>query len=90
MHLENSRSECTNKNHNFSGASTDPNYHRNDEQVHIKLEPGANTLKPLSLKFIRLSSKATVTHLRKYVAQQVLNDISKFNEVCYAGYVAFG
>ncbi|KAL5962622.1 Polycomb group RING finger protein 3 [Taenia solium] len=59
----------------------DPNFHRNDEQVHVKLEPGSATLKPLSLKYLRISSKATVTHLRKYIAQQVLNDISKFNEI---------
>lgn len=59
----------------------DPNFHRNDEQVHVKLEPGSATLKPLSLKYLRISSKATVTHLRKYIAQQVLNDMSKFNEV---------
>ncbi|KAL5111602.1 Polycomb group RING finger protein 3 [Taenia crassiceps] len=59
----------------------DPNFHRNDEQVHVKLEPGSATLKPLNLKYLRISSKATVTHLRKYIAQQVLNDMSKFNEI---------
>ncbi|KAH9286647.1 Polycomb group RING finger protein 3 [Echinococcus granulosus] len=64
-----------------SESPADPNFHRNDEQVHVRLEPGSATLKPLSLKYLRISSKATVTHLRKYIAQQVLNDMSKFNEI---------
>ncbi|CAH8505196.1 unnamed protein product [Heterobilharzia americana] len=52
-----------------------------DEQVNIQLEPGSDNLEPLTEKYLRLSSRATVTHLRKYVAQQVLHDISKFHEI---------
>nr|CAX73218.1 Polycomb group RING finger protein 3 [Schistosoma japonicum] len=59
----------------------DPDYHRKDEQVNIQLEPGSDNLEPLTEKYLRLSSRATVTHLRKYVAQQVLHDISKFHEI---------
>lgn len=59
----------------------DSDYHRKDEQVNIQLEPGSDNLEPLTEKYLRLSSRATVTHLRKYVAQQVLHDISKFHEV---------
>nr|CAH8840541.1 unnamed protein product [Trichobilharzia regenti] len=62
-------------------ANYDPDYHRKDEQVNIKLEPGSDNLEPLADKYLRLSSRATVTHLRKYVAQQVLRDISKFHEI---------
>ncbi|VDP21279.1 unnamed protein product [Schistosoma margrebowiei] len=59
----------------------DSDYHRKDEQVNIQLEPGSDNLEPLTEKYLRLSSRATVTHLRKYVAQQVLHDISKFHEI---------
>ncbi|VEL21383.1 unnamed protein product [Protopolystoma xenopodis] len=62
------------------GLDFDPNFHRMDEQVNVHLEPGSEGLAPLTRKFLRLSSKATVTHLRKYIALQVLDDISKFNE----------
>ncbi|VDD83012.1 unnamed protein product [Mesocestoides corti] len=73
--------EGSNKNVHVRGPAADPNFHRNDDQVHVKLEPGSASLKPLNLKFLRISSKATVTHLRKYVAQQILSDVSKFNEI---------
>lgn len=79
--LENASSESPKKGAHSLCPPSDPNFHRNDDQVHVQLEPGSDSLKPLSLKFLRLSSKATVTHIRKYVAQQILNDISKFNEV---------
>ncbi|VDP88697.1 unnamed protein product [Echinostoma caproni] len=59
----------------------DPDHHRYDEQVNIQLEPGSDNLQPLAHKFLRLSSRATVTHLRKYVAQQVLHDISRFRDI---------
>ncbi|KAA0196733.1 Polycomb group RING finger protein 3 [Fasciolopsis buskii] len=59
----------------------DPDHHRHDEQVNIQLEPGSDNLQPLAHKFLRLSSRATVTHLRKYVAQQVLHDISRFRDI---------
>lgn len=66
-----------------SAAPHDPEYHRHDEQVNIQLEPGSASLEPLSSKYLRLSSRATVTHLRKYVAQQVLRDISRFRDVSF-------
>lgn len=65
----------------IGGPPVDPSFHRNDEQVYLKLEPGSTNLRPLGLKYLRISSKATVTHLRKYIAQKILNDVSKFNEV---------
>ncbi|KAF5398568.1 Polycomb group RING finger protein 3, partial [Paragonimus heterotremus] len=67
-----------------SGSTTaayDPDCHRNDEQVNVQLEPGSSSLEPLAFKYLRLSSRATVTHLRKYVAQEVLHDISRFRDI---------
>ncbi|GAA57061.1 polycomb group RING finger protein 3 [Clonorchis sinensis] len=64
-----------------SNLSHAPDYHRNDEQVNVHLEPGSDSLEPLTFKYLRLSSRATVTHLRKYVAQQVLHDISRFRDI---------
>ncbi|KAA3671858.1 chloride channel 3/4/5, partial [Paragonimus westermani] len=64
-----------------TSAAHDPDCHRNDEQVNVQLEPGSSSLEPLAFKYLRLSSRATVTHLRKYVAQEVLHDISRFRDV---------
>lgn len=64
-----------------AGLACDHNYHRHDEQVNVQLEPGSSLLEPLSFKYLRLSALATVTHLRKYVAQQVLRDISRFRDI---------
>ncbi|CAL8098685.1 unnamed protein product [Calicophoron daubneyi] len=86
-HLEGSADTSANQEANSSAsgsaaaATYDPDHHRNDEQVNIQLEPGCATLEPLAYKYLRLSSRATVTHLRKYVAQQVLHDISKFRDI---------
>ncbi|CAH8542789.1 unnamed protein product [Dicrocoelium dendriticum] len=66
---------------NTAGLASDRNYHRHDEQVNVQLEPGSSLLEPLSFKYLRLSALATVTHLRKYVAQQVLRDISRFRDI---------
>ncbi|KAM7540190.1 hypothetical protein Aperf_G00000034980 [Anoplocephala perfoliata] len=76
----NQNSDASNKSI-ANSAPIDPNYHRDDEYVHVKLEPGSNSLKPLSLKYLRVSCKATVTHLRKYIALKVLDDISRFKEI---------
>ncbi|XP_074599647.1 polycomb group ring finger 3-like lethal (3) 73Ah [Brevipalpus obovatus] len=57
-------------------------YHRSDEQVNILLEsqPGCN-LKQMKRKFIRCSSHATVTHLKKFVAKKVFNNYDKYKEI---------
>lgn len=77
----NKDSDVSNKSIANSAPPVDPNYHRDDEYVHVRLEPGSHSLKPLSLKYLRISSKATVTHLRKYIALKVLGDVSRFKEV---------
>uniref|UniRef100_A0A183SU26 RING-type domain-containing protein n=1 Tax=Schistocephalus solidus TaxID=70667 RepID=A0A183SU26_SCHSO len=79
--LEQSKDRTPDKSSHSPSYQQDPYYHRLDEQVHIQLEPGSDCLEPLRLKFLRLSSKATVTHLRKYVAHHVLHDISKFHDI---------
>ncbi|VDK70934.1 unnamed protein product [Dibothriocephalus latus] len=79
--LEKSKDKSPDKSSNSHSYQQDPYYHRLDEQVQIQLEPGSDCLEPLRLKFLRLSSKATVTHLRKYVAHHVLHDISKFHDI---------
>jgi len=61
--------------------SQDPNYHRDDDQVNVRLDPGCNELPALPRKFLRLSALATVTHLRKYVSKKVFNDVNRFREV---------
>lgn len=61
-------------------------YHRMDEQVNLCLECSTNNtnlkdLKDLKRKFIRCSSQATITQLKKFVAKKVLNGIDKYREI---------
>ncbi|XP_015793332.1 polycomb group RING finger protein 3 [Tetranychus urticae] len=57
-------------------------YHRSDEQVNILLESqsGCN-LKQMKRKYIRCSSHATVTHLKKFVAKKLFNNFEKYKEI---------
>ncbi|KXJ15730.1 Polycomb group RING finger protein 3 [Exaiptasia diaphana] len=55
---------------------TNTDYHRGDEQTAICMEcyrssNGNYMLKPLDRKFLRLSSQATVQHLKKFVAKKL-------------------
>ncbi|KAK3698103.1 hypothetical protein QZH41_017523 [Actinostola sp. cb2023] len=55
---------------------TTSDYHRSDEQTAIRMEcyrstNGKYPLKPLDRKFIRLSSQATVQHLKKFLAKKL-------------------
>jgi len=57
-------------------------YHREDEQVNICLEPYVDSdMTDLKKKFIRCSSQATITHVKKYVALKLWNDATKFKEL---------
>lgn len=64
---------------NDSHVETD--YHRQDEQVNVCLECISTNLNSLKRKFIRCSSQATITHLKKFVAKKVLNGMEKYKEV---------
>lgn len=56
-------------------------YHRQDEQVNVCLECMTNNLSALKRRFLRCSSQATITHLKKFVAKKVLNGIERYKEV---------
>ena len=62
-------------------AHQESDYHRQDEQVTLCLECKSNSLKNLNRKFLRCSSQATITHLKKFIAKKVLNGIEKHKEV---------
>ncbi|CAB3375140.1 polycomb group RING finger protein 3 isoform X2 [Cloeon dipterum] len=47
-------------------------YHRQDDQVNLQLECMTSSLKNLSRRFIRCSSSATISHLKKFVASKLL------------------
>lgn len=70
---------------NESHVETD--YHRQDEQVNVCLECISSNLKNLRRRFIRCSSQATITHLKKFIAKKVLNGIDKYREVCDYDYI---
>lgn len=55
-------------------------YHRKDEQVNVCLECMSN-INALKRRFIRCSSQATITHLKKFVAKKVLSGMDKYKEV---------
>lgn len=65
-------------------AHQESDYHRIDEQVNLCLECSTSSnLKNLKRRFIRCSSQATITQLKKFVAKKVLNGIEKYREVSY-------
>uniref|UniRef100_U5EX59 Polycomb group RING finger protein 3 n=1 Tax=Corethrella appendiculata TaxID=1370023 RepID=U5EX59_9DIPT len=74
------------QNHEIDDKVTDDkhqesDYHRQDEQVNVCLECISNNLKHLKRRFIRCSSQATITHLKKFLAKKVLNGIERYKDV---------
>jgi len=56
-------------------------YHRFDEQVNLVLESSDPKILPdLSRKFVRVSSLATITHLKKFLALKVLKESEQTEE----------
>ncbi|KAL9696419.1 hypothetical protein quinque_015998 [Culex quinquefasciatus] len=62
-------------------AHQEADYHRMDEQVNVCLECVSNNLRHLKRRFIRCSSQATITHLKKFLAKKVLNGIERYKDV---------
>lgn len=77
--------ECEDLNDNHTEnavAAKDENkdFHRNDEQLNVCLEC-QGTMKNLKRKFLRISSQATVSHLKKFVALKLYSDQTKFTNI---------
>lgn len=62
-------------------AHQEADYHRQDEQVNVCLDCISNNLRHLKRRFIRCSSQATITHLKKFLAKKVLNGIERYKDV---------
>jgi len=61
---------------------TDADYHRFDEQVNLVLEPSSDCkLKEIKRKYIRCSSLATITLLKKFIALKCMGNINQFREI---------
>jgi len=56
------------------------NFHRDDEQISISLEP-LEGLDALQSKFILCSCHSTITHLKKYVALKIFSDLDQYKEL---------
>ncbi|XP_052869247.1 polycomb group RING finger protein 3 [Anopheles bellator] len=56
-------------------------YHRQDEQVNVCLECINDKLRDLKRRFIRCSSQATITHLKKFLAKKVLDGIDRYKDI---------
>ena len=56
------------------------NYHRDDEQIALSLEP-LDGLKDLERKFILCSCHSTITHLKKFVAHKIYSNIDLYKEL---------
>lgn len=86
IQASNGEKEHSNSAQASSSKEEDANYHRADEQVNILLESQSNaqsngTLKPMRRKFIRCSAQATITHLKKFIAKKLYNNLDKYKEV---------
>jgi polycomb group RING finger protein 3 len=70
---------------NTPDANTNMDFHRFDEQVSLLLElkEDTDTKKNIALKrrYIRCSSLATVTHLKKFIAKKLLTTIDRHKDV---------
>ena len=56
--------------------------HKSDEQVNVRLDCSpSSSLKSLKRKYIRCSTQATITHLKKYLALKLYKDKNKYKEV---------
>lgn len=52
-------------------------------QVNIGLECMVANLKTLKRRFVRVSSQATITHLKKFIAKKVLDGMEKYKDVSF-------
>ncbi|KAL8604926.1 hypothetical protein ACOMHN_028554 [Nucella lapillus] len=59
----------------------DQDRHRGDEQVNVCLECNTDNMRSLKRRFLRLSSQATIMHLKKFIALKVYNNLGRFKEV---------
>lgn len=58
------------------------NYHRLDEQICLIINPDPSSdLKSLKDKYLRLSSLATITILKKYIAIKIFNEEDRYKEL---------
>ena len=67
-----------------AGTSQEQDYHRFDEQVNLLLESSdPEKMQSLTRRFVRVSSLATITHLKKFLALQVLDsdDAEAYREI---------
>lgn len=59
-----------------------PDYHRFDDQVNLVLEPSSDCpLKEIKRKYIRCSSLATITLLKKFIALKILGSTNQYREI---------
>ncbi|XP_070540077.1 polycomb group RING finger protein 3-like isoform X1 [Ptychodera flava] len=66
-----SENEDSKEDASTSKTEDDNDYHRSDEQVNVCLECNSFNLRSLKRKYIRCSSQATVTHLKKFIAKKL-------------------
>ena len=65
-----------------NGQPKQSDHHRTDEQINLYVIPHSSCdLKPLKCKYVRLSNLATVTHLKKYIALKLFNDMERYKEL---------
>jgi len=62
-------------------ATVNYNFHRADEQVNLCLECAEIKLNRLKRKYIRCSSQATITHLKKFVAKKVYFSMDRYKDI---------
>ncbi|OQV21997.1 Polycomb group RING finger protein 3 [Hypsibius exemplaris] len=55
--------------------------HRKDKQLSVQLECKSQTLKPLERRYLRCSHHSTGTLIRKFIAAELFDDISRWSEL---------
>ncbi len=59
----------------------DPDCHRSDVQVNLSLKCVSKGIRHMQLPFVRVSTAATVSHVKKFIAVSIFDDFRKFKEL---------
>lgn len=78
---DNNNNLAKNESKNQTYYNENIDYHRNDEQINIQIMPHSSfDVKPLRRPYLRVSSLATVTHLKKFISLKLYGDADRYKE----------
>lgn len=77
---ENSSTASSSSSANVNTNTNQNDYHRNDEPIALSLEP-LEGLEQIKRKYIMCSCHSTITHLKKYISQEIYSNLDLYKEL---------